>query len=154
MSERKIGPKKRTVGDIVQIPLGDGTHTYARVLHEASFAFYDSRTNEDLTVDRITSRPILFFVPVMDRAIKEGRWSIVGHAPVDDNLKVPPRFIQDPLDKNKFEIYEKGQIRPATRQECLGLEREAVWDPEHVEDRLRDHYAGRNNKWVELLKIR
>jgi hypothetical protein len=51
-------------------------------------------------------------------------------------------------------LYEKGQIRPATKKECIGLEREAAWDPTHVEDRIRDYYAGRKNKWVESLKIR
>jgi hypothetical protein len=28
-----------------------------------------------------------------------------------------------------------------------------VWAAEHVEDRLRDHYAGRPNQWVESLRI-
>lgn len=27
-----------------------------------------------------------------------------------------------------------------------------VWSPEHVEDRLRDHFAGRPNKWEESLR--
>jgi len=36
----------------------------------------------------------------------------------------------------------------------MGLERAAVWGPSHVEDRLRDHYAGRKNKWVESLRIK
>ena len=98
-------------------------------------------------------RPILFYVAVMNRAIKEKRWTVEGHSPLEEGLQSPPRFIQDALNKKKFEIYEHGRIRPATRQECLGLEREAVWEPEHVEDRIRDHYAGRPNKWVELLKI-
>jgi len=43
--------------------------------------------------------------------------------------------------------------RPASREECAGLEAAAVWEPEHVEDRLRDHFAGRPNKWVESLRI-
>ena len=154
MTKRKIKLKKRTVGDIVQIPLGDGTHTYARVLPEASFAFYDSRTTEDLTVEQVIGRQILFFVAVMNHAITEGRWTIIGHVPVDDGLQAPPKFIQDALDSNKFRIYKDGQMRPATRQECIGLECAAVWEPEHVEERLRDHYAGRKNKVFELLKIR
>ena len=42
--------------------------------------------------------------------------------------------------------------RLAIAEECVGLERAAVWEPEHVEDRLRDHFAGRSNRWVESLK--
>ena len=30
----------------------------------------------------------------------------------------------------------------------------AVWDPQHVEDRLRDHFAGLPNKWVQSLALR
>ena len=97
--------KKRTVGDIVKVPLGDGTHTYARVLPHASFAFYDSRVKEELPAEDIAKKPILFFLAVMHDAVKKGRWSIVGHVPVNDGLEAPPKFIQDALNRNKFEIY-------------------------------------------------
>jgi hypothetical protein len=148
--------QKRVVGDIVRIDLGDGFNSYARVLPEALFAFYDARVTEDLAIDRILTLPILFQVPVMDHAVKRGRWVIVGNAPLNNSLLNPPlRFMQDILNKNRFRIYEKGgKIRPATKEECIGLERAAVWEPTHIEDRLRDHYAGRKNKWVESLKIK
>ena len=152
MATRTKAPK-RVVGDIVKIPLGDGWHSYARVLPEASYAFYDTRVNGDDTFEEIIARPILFFAAVMGYAIKKSRWPIVGHVPSEDQLKAPPRFIQDALNKDRFEVYEDGKIRPSTRAECAGLECAAVWDPEHVEDRLRDHYAGRKNKWVESLKV-
>lgn len=152
---KKTNPLKSAIGDIVKIDLGDGLHCYARVLEEGLFAFYDCRVREERTIEQIIASPILFQVPVMDYAVKRGRWSIVGNAPLTDSLKnPPPRFIQDALRKDIFRIYEKGKIRPATRAECIGLEREAGWDPAHVEDRLRDHYEGRKNKWVESLKIR
>ena len=146
--------EKRTIGDIVKIPLGDGTHAYARVLPDASLAFHDSRGTEELAVEDVVRKPILFFAAVMDHAIKKGRWPIAGHVTLNDNLQAPPRFIQNAFDKSRFEIYENGRIRPATRHECVGLERMAVWEPEHVEDRLRDHYAGRTDKWSESLKMR
>jgi hypothetical protein len=155
MKRKEKADQKRTVGDVVVIDLGDGFHTYARVLEEASFAFYDGRANEELTVDRIVTLPILFQVAVMDHAIKRRRWVVIGNAPLDDLLlNPPPRFIQDPIRKDRFRIYAKGQIRPATKEECIGLECAAVWEPTHVEDRLRDHYSGRQNKWVESLKIK
>jgi hypothetical protein len=152
-----LGPKaqKRVVGDIVRVDLSDGFRSYARVLNEALFAFYDNRLGEELPLNRIIALPILFQVPVMDHAVKRGRWVIVGNAPLDDRLlNPPPRFMQDAIRKDRFRIYVNGQIRPATKEECVGLEREAVWDPTHAEDRLRDHYAGRKNKWVESLKIK
>jgi hypothetical protein len=145
--------QKRRVGDIVKIPLGDDTHTYARVLPEASFAFYDSRGTDEMEIDRIVDLPILFFAAVLHRAIKSRRWAVVGHISRDDGLRAPAQFIQDPLNKNSFSIYEDGQIRPATRQECLGLERAAVWSPERLEGRLRDHYAGRKNEQFERFRL-
>jgi len=154
MAKAKRKLVTRTIGDIVKIELGDGTHTYARVLPEAGFAIYDARTTEELPIMDTVERPILFYVAVMNRAVKEKRWPVVGHRTLEEGLRSPPRFIQDALNKKRFEIYEQGRIRPATRQECLGLEREAVWAPEHVEERIRDYYAGRANKWVELLRMR
>jgi hypothetical protein len=147
--------KKAVVGDVIKIPLGDGTHSYGLILSGASYAFYDSRTSDDLAIEQITKLPLLFVIAVMSSATKEGRWSKVGRVKDNDSLTIPPKFIQDPLRKESFSLYENsGEIRKATKEECLGLERAAVWDPEHVEDRLRDHYAGRVNKWVELLRIR
>ena len=148
--------QNRIVGDIARINLGDEFHVYARVLEEALFAFYDGRFSEELPVDRIIALPILFQIPVMDHAIKRGRWVIVGNAMLEEVLlNPPPQFMQDALQKDRFSIYEKGgKIRPATKEECVGLERAAVWEPTHVEDRLRDYYAGRKNKWVESLKIK
>jgi Immunity protein 26 len=148
-------PQKRVPGDIVEIDLGDGSHTYARVLEEALFAFYDGRFNEELAQEEVVNLPTLFQVPVMNKAVKSGRWRIVGNVPLDSTLLDPaPRFIQDALKKDRLQIYHRGRIRPATKEECTGLEREAVWDPTHVEDRLRDHHAGRPNKWVKSLEIK
>jgi hypothetical protein len=146
--------QKRRLGDFVKVPLGDGSHAYGRVLSDAFFAFYDLRTSEELPIEEIATRPVLFYAAVMDYAVKRGRWVVVGNLPLPPNLLyAPPRFIQDPLRKDSFAIYEKGEIQAATKQECLGLERAAVWNPEHVEERIRDHYAGNRNKWLDSLRM-
>ena len=65
----------------------------------------------------------------MDHAVKRGRWKIVGNLPLEENLQKPaPKFMQDRLRPDSFSIYEGGQIRPASKEECVGLERSAVWD--------------------------
>ena len=74
---------------------------------------------------------------------------------MEETLLVPqPHFIQDALNPRSFSIDERGAFRPATKEECIGLECAAVWDPTHAEDRIRDHYLGRKNKWLESLKIK
>ncbi len=112
-----IKRQKRKSGDFVQINLDGGFHSYARVLGEAQFAFYDSRTTNDWLVDRISASAILFSVAVMNHAVTRGRWKIVGHIPLEEALLVPrPRFMQDALNPHTFSIYERGAIRPATRE--------------------------------------
>jgi len=147
--------QKRIIGDILRVELGDGSHTYARVLGEASYAFYDARTRSEIETSEIVKQPILFIVAVMRYAVTKGHWKRVGNVPLEPALlTLPLKFIQDALDPTQFRIYDNGHIRPATRKECEGLEREAAWDPEHVEERLRDHFAGRPNRLVESMKIR
>ena len=63
---KKAKRKKRIIGDVLKIPLGDGTHVYARVLPDASYAFYDSRGTEEMAVELAIDHPILFIVAVMD----------------------------------------------------------------------------------------
>jgi hypothetical protein len=151
----KVKRQKRKVGDVLCINLEDGSHAYARVLDEATFAVYDLRTMREPSVEEIIACPILFRVAVMDWAVTKRRWVIIGQEPLDGTLvHLPPKFIQDTINKSQFSIYENGSIRPASRAECIGLECAAIWDPSHVEDRILDHYAGRPNKWLESLKIK
>lgn len=47
-----------------------------------------------------------------------------------------------------------GSMRDAEPQECVGLERMAVWEDSGVEDRLLDTLMGRPNETVERFKVR
>ena len=152
-----MNPKaqRRTVGAVHAVPLGDGTISFALTLPEADFAFFDMRTTEFSLPSDLLSKPILFRVAVHKYAYNKGRWLKVGKLEVPNELlKAVPKFIQDALHPERFEIYLSGNVLPATRDECVGLERAAVWDPQHIEDRLRDHYSGIQNKWVESLRLK
>ncbi len=148
--------QQRTIGAFVKIPLDSERHSCARILRGADFAFYDLLSCEQAKdLNYIASRPILFIIAVYNHAVTSGRWRKIGKLPLEPNLeRVPLKFIQDPFDSTKFSLYDNGIIRVSTREECEGLERSAVWEPEHVEERLRDHFAGRPNKIVERLKIK
>ena len=53
--------QQRTIGAIVKVKFDDEYFTYARILPEASFAIYDTRTNQDITdLKEIVKKPILF----------------------------------------------------------------------------------------------
>lgn len=143
----------RTEGDVVRIDLGGGWRAYARVLREPLLAFYDLKTNQDPAIEAIVSSPIAFKIWVMNSAITSGRWSVIGH---DDLAGTEPQewfCKEDPLS-GRLSKYSEGEEVTTTFEECSTLERAAVWEAEHVEDRLRDHFKGRPNKWVDSLRLK
>ena len=147
--------QRRKEGDVVKIDLGKKEWTFARVLPKAVFAFYDCFQCPEEELERIVSSAILFKIAVMNDAVTSGRWKVVGHRELPPALLQPVPFAkQDDIDPRQLSIYVDGDERPATREECLPLERAAVWSWEHVEDRLRDHRAGRPCEWVEQMRIK
>lgn len=158
--KRNEGMKRqqRTIGSILSIDLEDGYYNYAQIL-EFGIAFFDIHVKESklVSLDSLLEKPILFIVEVYNDVITRGRWVKIGKLPIRKDLEIlPMEFIQDALNPQNFELYNPrtGEIIPSTREECEGLERSAVWDSNHVEDRLRDYYAGRPCIWVEQLKIK
>jgi hypothetical protein len=102
----------------------------------------------------IISRPVLFKTWVRKCAITEGRWKIIGHVtPGADVAEIPLFCKQDSISGAYYKYFE-GKEHSATYEECTGLEVAAVWEANHIEERLRDHYAGRLNKWLELIKLK
>lgn len=147
----------RTIGAIVKIDMGDGFFSFARILEHSNFAFYDFRTQDQCpNLNAVALKPILFIVAVYNDAVTKGRWQKIGKLPIEASLKqLPLKFMQD-LYTGEFELYNPntGEITPATRKECEGLERASVWAAEHVESRLKDHYNMTPNVWVEKLKMK
>lgn len=152
---------RRVEGSIVQIPLGAKAMAYGLVLKEPLVAFFD-REFDEVDVPRpevLLETPIAFRLMVMNHALVHGRWPIVARAHIPDHLQMPPPFCKQDEVTGRLSIYHEidhlapHYERDATLDECRGLETAAVWDPEHVEDRIRDHFAGRSNIWVEQLRI-
>lgn len=138
------------IGAIVKIPLNNGSFCYGQMLsHEkCEMAIFDSRTNENIEPTRIKDLPVLFRVAVHKSAYNKGRWQKIGKASIQDELLEPREtYIEDKIS-GKFQIYRLGEIRASNRQECIGLECCAVWEANHVEDRIRDYYAGRQCVWL------
>jgi hypothetical protein len=143
---------RRRVGDIICIPLGDSQYGFGRVLEEAVFAFYNLKCDKVPDVSRILSARVIFKVPVMDNSVTSGRWPIVGHAELEPELSVAPKFFMEDVITGRLSIYHQGEITPATPEECDKLEAAAVWEPHQVECRLRDYFAGVPNATYEWLR--
>ena len=145
-----------SVGSVVKVPLGDGGFAFGQMLKTPEYAFFDLRATEDVGVDAIVRRAVLFRLWVMRYAHSTGRWTKIGSAPLSEELtRSVYRFKQDSINPSDIHLYKDGKEgAQVSAAECSGLECAAVWDPDHVEHRLRDHFAGRPNKWAESLRVR
>ena len=147
----------RTIGSILKIELGDQSHSYAMILDKASIAVFNIKTRDELSAEEILNTDTLFIVAVYKSSITSGRWPKIHKSVLPEKFKVlPPKFIQDPIQPWKFQLYEpnSGKMTDCSREDCLGLECAAVWEAPHVESRIVDHFNGVENKWVRLVSIK
>ncbi|ANL47268.1 hypothetical protein AMC87_CH02597 [Rhizobium phaseoli] len=102
-------------------------------------------------------RAVLFKLWVMDSAAKSGRWPIVGKVdpPTVFALDGAVFFKQDRVSGRNlaYDVIANAES-PLSFEEADRLECAAVWSPEHVEDRLRDHLNGISNKWWASMRPR
>lgn len=144
--------QQRTIGAIVKIPLENGYHTYARIL-EYGLAFYDSRTKDELSVDDIVAKPVLFVDGIFDWVITEGYWLKIGKKlPIENhliNLMNAPAYTEDVLSGKFYIHYPDGTRKNASREEVKGMRAVTVWENLSMQERLNDYYAGKKNKWTE-----
>ena len=67
-------------------------------------------------------------------------------------INTPPKYTQNRLNLSQYKIHYLKKTLAATKEECIGLEYWAVWQPEKIEERLNDHFSGRKNSYVERMK--
>ena len=149
--------QKRKVGDFLRIPLPNGKWGYGRVLDNASYAIYDLVNDKTTEISEIIKQGVLFILAAYKDAVTSERWIVIGHSPLEQALiRLPMKFIQDELNPEKFELYDPntGKTTPAKKQDCIGLERAAVWEPFQVEERIVDHFSGKPNVWYEKMKVK
>lgn len=129
-------PKTKVlIGDVVQIPLPDGRYAYGRVLRDASLGVY--RATAAAPSKPPTGTNYLFVVGVYEDVLASGKWPVVDHAPFQHPKEEwPPAYsVKDPIT-GRMSLYHKGQMRPASEDECRGLEPATVWDAHHIVERI------------------
>ncbi|MBZ9649955.1 immunity 26/phosphotriesterase HocA family protein, partial [Sphingobium sp. 3R8] len=149
---------RRREGDLLAIDLDDGRRSYAQVAAEPLIVFFKGCFANNLTPEEIVVLPILFRLWVANHAITRGRWSVVEKAALAPENQEEPFFYKQDAITGRLALYHSSFARTnweraAPLAECEGLECAAVWEPEHVEDRLRDHCEGRPNRWTKSLQI-
>ncbi|MBC7285150.1 immunity 26/phosphotriesterase HocA family protein [Hoeflea sp.] len=146
--------QKWAEGSIVKIDMGDGTYCFGQCISDPILGFFDLRTADVPPVEEIAKYGFLFCVWVMRYAVTQGIWEKIGKAPFDRKAVESLKFFKQDSISGRFYIYDPVTDIPVSYEDTIGLERAAAWEPEHIEDRLRDHFAGRPNVWVESMKPR
>ena len=156
-------PKPPPEGTVLAVPLGEDVFGFCRTLRHPLVEFYDTsgRLPGDLDVEEVVGSEVAFRIWAMDSATGGRRWKKVGHVPLSDEEQSRRHvfFRQDALDKKLSTYWTDPQTgepheEPADADDVRGLEAAAVWSAEHVEDRLRDHFAGVENKWERSLRLK
>jgi hypothetical protein len=147
--------KTHKAGTFIRIKLPDGTYAYGRELDPPYTAFYAYRTeapSQDL--DAIQKHRVLFRQAVRVRGADA--WEAIGVRELTGEVANPVvQFQQEIGDFRKCTIFDSdGNERIATPRECVGLERAAVWEAHHVEERLLDTFEGRQNATEQRLRVR
>jgi hypothetical protein len=148
----------RKEGAFLEILLPNNKFCYSRILPKAEYAFYDIISEERINdIEKLQNTPILFIIAVYKFAVTKGRWKKIGFKELNAKLQIlPMKFIEDVLNPGSFSLYKPktGEMTPTTKDKCIGLERSAVWEPEHVEERLLAHFENRPCKWMEQLRLK
>ena len=142
-------------GTFVRIPLADASFGYGRALQPPFYAFYQYRTlAPESKLEIIASSPVLFKISVSYK--KRSPWVAMGWKELEEPLTRPiVEFRQDVGNPSRCTIFDTlGHERVATPEECVGLERWAVWDEYSAEERLLDALLGRPNATVERSNAR
>lgn len=124
------------IGDVFEIPLPNGKYAYGRIYDDAGVGIYsfisDSPNNPPIGL-----RDFMFNVGMYEDILKLGEWKIVDHDPFgkEESKFPPPSYIEDPLT-GEYSIYHKGKIKSASERDVEGLEETAVWDKNHITERI------------------
>ncbi len=142
-------------GGVLKLSLASQNAAYAVFLEVLPYiAFYSGSLRLE-ELQRSEANP-LFIIAVQRSAYSHGRWGrLLYRVPKEHLPGIPAFFRQNPMDLSDCEIVTaSGESRSASQEECVGLERSAVWSAEHVESRLEDHYANRQNAFLESMKLK
>jgi hypothetical protein len=140
-------------GALFKVPAGDD-YGYGVMLSQFPYmAFYGKSAVSD--EQGLPVGPPLFVVLVTKAAYSTGRWGKpLRLLPENETIPILKFFSQSVINKFDCKIIDPVAHRKVTARpsECIGLEREAVWSPEHIESRILDTYAGRPNIYADSLQ--
>lgn len=143
-------------GEIYKVPIDDQYYTYGRYLSPIGWEFFDCRTDVDIPdLELIISKPVLFLQGMHKSALRE--WKRVGKSMTDID-KFGDQFVffhQNRYDPNDCHVLSlSGLSKTVSPRECQGLYPATSAEAWHVEQRLRNHYAGKEDPTQKLFDLK
>jgi len=145
--------KKWEPGNVVEINLSDGSFSYGVIIDEPLLAFTKARFTERPEISPELFEDVVFQLWVMNSAIGKNGWPVIGEVSLKNLSISEPKFYQyDLISKRFYHYVDSTNDIPSTRDGCVGFECAAVWDKEHVEDRLLANKTGVDCQWEVSLR--
>lgn len=140
---------REKIGMVFRVDLKErDAYAYGQIATDTKYIFFDHIDTKDkwIPVEEILEKPMAFYATVDRYVLKEDLWEILGIWPVKpENQVFPEPFGYDPFKKT-YTIFKNGVGNvPCTLEDTYGRECLASWGHGSIEQRLRDHFAGRPN---------
>jgi hypothetical protein len=154
----KMKRQKFQEGAIVKIEISENRLAFARLLPGYKIGIYNyvSRKGQTFSHDEIISSDIFIYLSIYRTVITKGIYEIIGFKDLqkEEVEKIPPQFMQDSSNVNDCIIFDyNGNEYKTNPENCVELERSAVWDEHSIKQRIEDNFAGRKNFHRELQRV-
>ncbi len=149
---KKKSKKTFEEGDVFSIPLRPSGYGFGLVCAGKDFAFFNFRSESTTPPNGLQNLPLAFRVPVANDAPRTGGWIVIDNVELQGEYAKPGRYLHKPVGSTQCYIYSGGKEVAASLDECKGLEVLSTWFSFHVQERLEDYFAGRENKYVVAIK--
>lgn len=129
-------------GDFFRIPLSNGRFAFGRVLKN-SWGFYNYISNSgEVEISNLLDANYAFKIWVSEFALNKGIWEIFANAELNDSESQKEFFYkQDKINHKVWKTLTGAEEEPITTADCENLELAAVYDPEHVVERLEYYFS-------------
>ena len=145
--------KKWLPGNVIEILLEDESISYGLVIREPLIAFSRLTYSTKVEISAELFTDIAFQTWCHNESIGKNGWSIVGYINLSEiSLPAENFYRYDPISQEFFHYIDNTNDIPVQREDCIDMECAAVWDKNHIEQRLYALKTGKSCIWLESLK--
>lgn len=156
-------PKRIKSGVYLRVNLPNGKYAFGRFIFDR-LAIYDFFSDEpDLDkiggLSELNLKSYAFIILVSKDIVKGDFFDIIAfkEIPPNDPINImPPLFVQDILNLEDCALWyqdDRGPVK-ARPEDCVGLERFALYSDIHIVRRLLHYYAGTTDWPLEHSKVK